>query len=334
MANTNLDSVQYISTSTSIAGYDLIQDKLNLVEQILLAEQVGQPTLISDAAVKLLQAGGKRIRATISLLTAAIFNAELEKSLSLAAGVEMLHTATLVHDDVIDGSTQRRGRSTLNSRLDAKLSVLIGDYFFARAANLVAETNNLDIMKQFSETLMTILGGEVNQQLSLWQLDRQAYFDRIYAKTGAMFVLASKSAATLAGADKTSLAAIEKFGYYSGIAFQIVDDVLDFTSNQAQFGKPVGTDLREGILTLPVLLFAEQFPNDTDLKLILESQDGRNPAIENLITSIGSSAVTDQALDEANGLISLGQQALLDMPYSPYTEALSSLGTHIVERVS
>jgi geranylgeranyl pyrophosphate synthase len=333
MVNMNLDTV-HISTSTSIAGYDLIQDKLNLVEQKLLAEQAGQPTLISDASVKLLQAGGKRIRAAISLLTAAIFNAELEKSLSLAAGVEMLHTATLVHDDIIDGSTQRRGRSTLNARLDAKLSVLIGDYFFARAANLVAETNNLDIMNQFSETLMTILSGEVNQQLSLWQLDRQAYFDRIYAKTGAMFVMAAKSAATLADADKTSRESIEKFGYYIGIAFQIVDDILDFTSNQAQLGKPVGSDLREGIFTLPVLLFAERYPNDPDLELILESQDGSHPAIENLIIAIQSSAVTNQALDEAKDLISLGQQALLDMPYSPYTEALSSLGNHIVERVS
>jgi geranylgeranyl pyrophosphate synthase len=315
-----------------IAGYDLIQEKLALVEEMLVAEQSGQPSLLSDAAVQLLQAGGKRIRASLNLLSAAIFNENLENSISLAAGVEMLHTATLVHDDIIDGSVQRRGRPTLNANLDPKLSVLIGDYFFARAANLVAETNNLDIMKQFSKTLMTILSGEVNQQLTRWQIDRQSYFDRIYAKTGAMFVLAARSAALLAGADKTSLSAMERYGYYTGIAFQVVDDVLDFNSSQERLGKPVGSDLREGIFTLPVLLYAEQYPENQILNQIQESQDANHPAIEDLITAIRSSDVTEQALEEAADLIERGKGALLEVPYSRYTDALSSLADSVVNR--
>ncbi len=332
MVNPNIDTVQYISSPSMIAGNDLIQKKLALVEELLIAEQSGQPGLLGDAAVQLLQAGGKRIRASINLLSAAIFDEELENSLSLAAGIEMLHTATLVHDDIIDGSLQRRGRPTLNAKLDPNLSVLIGDFFFARAANLVAETNNLDIMKQFSETLMIILSGEVNQQMARWQIDRQSYFDRIYAKTGAMFVLAAKSAAVLAGADKKGLDAMQSYGYHIGMAYQIVDDVLDFNSSQEQLGKPVGSDLRDGIFTLPVLLYADQHPNDQRFKQFQESQDTSHPAIEDLINAIRSSGVTDQALGEAAGLVAKGKRALLEVPYSQYTDALSSMGDSVVNR--
>ncbi len=334
MLDTNLDTRQMTSTPSNIAGFELIQDKLSLVEERLLAEEPGQQNLITNSAHHLLQAGGKRIRATMCLLSAGIFDADLEKSLSLAAGIEMLHTATLVHDDILDGSKLRRGKPTLNASQNVKLGLLIGDYFFARAANLVAETENLDIMTQFSETLMTILNGEVNQQFSLWQLDRQGYIDRIYAKTGAMFVLASKSAAILAEADQDGLSAMERYGYHTGIAFQIADDVLDFTSNQTRLGKPVGSDLREGIFTLPVLLYAEQYPNDPDLNLLLEVQDADQPAIDRLITSIKTSGALEDALDEARIMVSNGQRALESIPHSTYMEALSSIGRSAVDRLS
>jgi geranylgeranyl pyrophosphate synthase len=334
MADTNFDTRQITSTAKKIAGYQLIQDKLISVDKKLLAEEPGQHNLITDSAVRLLHAGGKRIRARICLLSAEIFKADPEKSLSLAAGIEMLHTATLVHDDIIDDSKLRRGKPTLNASQNVNLSLLIGDYFFARAANLVAETDNLEIMTQFSETLMTILNGEVNQQFSRWQVDRQGYFDRIYAKTGAMFVLASKSAATLAEADKDGLLAMERYGYYTGIAFQIADDVLDFTSNQTQLGKPVGSDLREGIITLPVLHYAEQYPNDPDLNLLLEVQDADHPAVDRLITSLIASGAIEDALDEARTMVSHGQHALEGIPHSPYVEALLSIGKSAVDRLS
>lgn len=334
MVDTNLNTMQYISAPNTIYWHELIQHKIGLVEELLLAEQPDEHSFITDAATHLLHAGGKRIRASICLISAGIFEADLERSLSLAAGVEMLHTATLVHDDIIDDSKLRRGKPTLNASQDVKLSLLIGDYFFARAASLVAETKNLDIMNQFSETLMTVLNGEVNQQFSRWQIDRQGYFDRIYAKTGAMFVLAAKSAATLAGADKDGLLAMEEYGYNTGIAFQIADDVLDFTSNQNQLGKPVGSDLREGIFTLPVLLYAEQYPNDPDFNLLLEVQDGNHPAADRLITSIKSSSVIDDAMEEARIMVARGQRALEGIPHSPYLEALSSISNSVVNRLS
>jgi geranylgeranyl pyrophosphate synthase len=304
------------------------------VERLLLDVQPDQHSLITDAAQELIKAGGKRIRAAICLLSAGIFEADPEISLALAAGIEMLHTATLVHDDIIDESVIRRGKPTLNAKRDPKLSVLIGDYFFARAANLVAETDNLDIMKQFSATLMTILNGEVDQQFTRWQLDRQGYTKRIYAKTGAMFVLAAKSAAILGDATPQEILALENYGHFTGIAFQVVDDILDFTSEQTRLGKPVGGDLREGIFTLPVLLYADRYPQDPDLKLLLKVQDGNHPAVGRLINSIRRSGIIDDALGEAKELVSRGQLALTELPQSQFTEALYSMGNTVVERVT
>lgn len=332
MVDYNVDTLQYRMASSRIKGFELIQEKLSLVEERLLDEQPNQHSLMTNAAVQLLEAGGKRIRAAISLLTTGIFEADLDISISLAAGVEMLHTATLVHDDTLDEAALRRGKPTLNVGKNAKFSILIGDYFFARAANLVAETNNLDIMKMFSETLMTILNGEVSQQFSRWQIDRNGYYERIYAKTGAMFVLAAKSAAVLGGADEDELLALEKYGYYTGTAFQIVDDVLDFTSKQIKLGKPVGSDLREGIFTLPVILYADRYPNDPNLKLLMDLQQRNHPAADNFIASIQDSTFIDEAMAEAKDLVSQGQNELEDVRYSQYTQALSSIANRIVDR--
>lgn len=332
MAEYEMDTLEYIRVPTMLKGYALIQDQLALVEQQLLAIQPDQHTLLTDAAEQLFQAGGKRIRAAICLLSAGVFDAEHDSAVSLAAGVEMLHTATLVHDDMIDGAALRRGQPTLNAGPNAPFSILIGDYFFARAANLVAETDNVDIMNQFAKTLMTILNGEITQRFSLWQVDRQKYFERIYAKTGDMFVLAARAAATLGGANEVGRKAMQKYGYYAGTAFQIVDDVLDFSSRQTQLGKPVGSDLRQGLLTLPALLYLERRPGDPDFRLLLETQDGDHPAARRLIDAIRDTGVLEEAMDEARKLVAQGKQALDVLPYSEYTEALFSVADGIVER--
>jgi len=178
------------------------------------------------------------------------------------------------------------------------------------------------------------LKGEVDQQFTRWQLDRQGYTKRIYAKTGAMFVLASKSAAILGNATPQEIMALENYGHYTGIAFQVVDDILDFTSEQTRLGKPVGGDLREGIFTLPVLLYADRYPQDPDLKLLRQIQDGNHPAVGRLINSIRRSGIIDDALGEARELVSRGQIAIRELPQSQFTEALYSMGNTVVERAA
>ncbi len=327
-----VNTLQDIRISKQIKGFEMVQDELRLVEQRLLAEHPGHHNLLNNAAERLFRAGGKRIRASITLLAAGIFDADQDKTLSLAAGIEMLHTATLVHDDFIDGASLRRGKPTLNSGPNANFSILIGDYLFAKAANLVSETDNVEIMSQFARTLMTILNGEVTQQFARWSIDRQEYLDRIYAKTGAMFVLAAGAAATLGGADEFNRAALERYGYNTGIAFQIVDDVLDFTGKQTQLGKPVGNDLQQGLFTLPVLLYVERYPDDPDYLALLKTQDGNHPAASRLIESIRRSSVIDDALAEARDLAGEAQLALKDVSYSRYVDALSSIADMIINR--
>lgn len=328
----NLNTVQKINIPVKIQGYDLIQDRLAQVERRLMTDQSDHQELLNNAAAQLFQSGGKRMRAAICLLSAGIFDADLERSISLAAGIEMLHTATLVHDDLIDDALLRRGQPTLNAGQNAKFTVLIGDYFFARAANLVAETDNVSIMSQFARTLMTILNGELTQQFSRWSIDRQNYYDRIYAKTGDLFVLAARAGATLGGADEASLLALESYGYHTGIAFQIIDDILDFTAQQTQLGKPVGSDLRQGLFTLPALLYIERYPDDPDLRTLLKAKDENHSAAENLIASIQASGLIEEALAEARSLVSRAKLALQGAPHSEYTNALLSIADRIVER--
>lgn len=332
MLDNNLNTLEYTIASSSTKGFELIQEKLSAVEKLLRTTPLGHHEILNHATEQLFLAGGKRIRVGISLLSAGVFDADYKRSISLAAGIEMLHTATLVHDDLIDGSLLRRGLPTLNAGDNAELSVLIGDYLFARAANLVAATDNVKIMDQFAQTLMTILNGEITQQFTRWEFSHQGYYDRIYAKTGAMFVLAAKSPAILGGANKKHIQAIETYGHNVGIAFQIIDDILDFTGKQEQIGKPIGSDLQQGFITLPVLLYAQKYPEDLDLRVILENKNGKQGAVSRLIQSIIDAGMIDEAVDEAKTLVSTGCDSLSELPYSEYTTALSDIADLVVAR--
>lgn len=319
--------------NTSINSWHVpIQTELELLDILLSTQAFDHHELFAAATNHLFSAGGKRIRPAITLLTAGIYNVEIELAVKLAAGVEILHTATLVHDDLIDGSLLRRGVPTLNVEQSSETTVLIGDYLFARAASLVAETENVKIMHQFTNTLMTILNGEISQQFARWQINRQEYFDRIYAKTGAMFVLAAQAAALLGYASETELQALAEFGRSIGMAFQIIDDILDFTGTQVQLGKPIGNDLRQGILTLPAILFSERYPEDSDLKKLLIEKDGDDPAISRLISSINNSGAIQASLREARSVAAQGQSQLEKIPFSVYVESLYALAETVVER--
>jgi geranylgeranyl pyrophosphate synthase len=289
-----------------------------------------------DSAIDhLLSSGGKRLRPTLVLLMAGLLKADTEAAITLAAAVEMLHTATLVHDDLIDGSLLRRGTPTLNAHWTPGATVLTGDYVFARAAHLAAKTGSLALMERFAQTLMVIVNGEINQLFRRPTNDlRQAYFDRIYAKTASLFELAAEGAAMLSGRGPDVVTTARNVGYQIGVAFQIVDDVLDFTGNEEEVGKPVASDLRQGLITLPTLCFLERHPQDPRAK---DLRSGRAPdgrLIEDLILSIRSSGAVDQAVEEARGFASAGQQSLTLLPTGPEREALHALTGYIVERTS
>ena len=309
-----------------------IQDGIAAVEARLREVSPNQHDALTVAINHLLKAGGKRVRPAICLLSAGIFSADEERSIYLAAGVEMLHTATLVHDDLIDGALLRRGVPTLNADWRPDTSVLAGDYLFARAASFIVHAEDIAIMDVFVKTLMTVLNGEIAQRFSRWQIDRQEYYQRIYAKTAAMFVLAAQAAAMLGKADQDSLAALIEFGRSVGMAFQIVDDLLDLTGTTDQIGKPIGSDLRQGLFTLPLIYYTETHPQDADISALLKEKNGDHPAIPRLIAKVNASGAIEASLSEARSLAAQGQRALAAFPSSTYVAALSSLAESAVAR--
>ena len=319
---------------SSITFFTSVQDQLQFVEG-RIREQAGEenhPDLRS-ALEHLLSAGGKRIRPTLGLLVGNMLGAPEEKLITLGASVELLHTATLVHDDLIDGALLRRGIPTLNARWSPAATVLTGDFLFARAAKLAAETDYLPLMKLFAETLATIVNGELTQMFSARGIiERNNYYNRIYAKTASLFEMASLAASMVATEDEDMRASMKAFGYEVGMAFQIVDDILDFTGEQSAVGKPIGSDLLNGLVTLPALYFAEENPDNEDVLLLPQGGWKNTERVQRLVDNIRQSVAIQQAMDEARQAISRALKSLTDAPISPEREALENLAKFIVNR--
>jgi geranylgeranyl pyrophosphate synthase len=311
---------------------DFIKDEMVMVENRLREAPQGQHTMLTGIIQGLFNAGGKRIRPSVCMLTAGMFNTAIDHAISVAASVEMLHTATLVHDDLIDGAMIRRGAPTLNYLWSSDIAVLAGDYMFARAASLIADVEIIPVMKLFSETLEVILNGEITQKFTKWQIDRGEYEDRIYAKTAALFVLSTHASALLGGADITNLNAMIDFGHSIGMAFQIVDDVLDYVGKSDKVGKPLGGDLRQGLFTLPAILFSEYQPHDEDINTLLEVKEADPILVQRLIEKIRKSGAIAESMQEARDRLERGKRALDHLPPSIYKDSLLSLAEQSVHR--
>ncbi|GAB4453186.1 MAG: polyprenyl synthetase family protein [Anaerolineales bacterium] len=319
---------------STVTFFTSVQDQLKFVEQ-RIRDQAGEehhPDLRS-ALEHLLSAGGKRIRPTLSLLVGNMLGAPEEKIITLGASVELLHTATLVHDDLIDGALLRRGMPTLNARWSPAATVLTGDFLFARAAKLAAETDYLPLMKLFAETLAIIVNGELTQMFSArGVIDRANYYERIYAKTASLFEMSSLAAAMVATENETIRAAMKTFGYEVGMAFQIVDDILDFTGSQVTVGKPIGSDLLNGLVTLPAIYYAEEHPDDEDIRSLPDGGWKDTDRVQRIVDNIRRNAAIEKAMDEARQAVRRALGALEDVPAVPEREALAELANFIVDR--
>ncbi len=310
-----------------------VQERIEQVEARLRLQSAAVHPDLSAALDHLLSSGGKRVRPAVALLTGSMLGAEPDRLITLGAAIELLHTATLVHDDLIDGSLLRRGAATLNSRWTPAATVLTGDYIFAQAARLAAETDSIPVMQLFAETLAILVSGEIHQHFDGHNgVDRDGYFERIYAKTASMFELAAGAAALLSPVDSAAVATARSFGRDLGIAFQIVDDVLDFTGDQSVVGKPVANDLRQGLVTLPVLYFSEKNPDDPDLGAVLSGNRYDGERIERVIREIQASDAIELSLNEARKFVERGLEFLQEFPPSMEREALEDLALYIVNR--
>lgn len=313
--------------------FDLTRSDLERVEERLREKRVEHHPSLDSVLDHLLASGGKRIRPIAAILTGQLLGANSESIITHAAAIEMLHTATLVHDDLIDGSLLRRGLPTLNAQWSAGATVLTGDYIFARAANLAAETGSLALMKAFARTLMTIVNGEVTQLFGEDHVDpTEAYQHRIYAKTASLFEVATEGAAMLSDHDPETTEAMKHFGYFIGMAFQVVDDILDFTGNPNDVGKPVGSDLRQGLITLPTLFYLENHPDRSRITNQIISGSYTEKHFNHLIKAIRDSDSIARSFEQASNYISEGQAKLSQLPSAPERDGLHDLAQFVINR--
>ena len=314
--------------------FNYVSEDIKSVE-VLMRQQAGtehHPDLRA-ALEHLLSAGGKRVRPTIVFLAGGLFNSDKTKLTTLGAAIEMLHTATLVHDDLIDGSLLRRGIPTLNARWSPAATVLTGDFLFGRAAKLAADIDHLPLMKYFAETLTIIVNGEITQMFaSKGLIDRKNYYTRIYAKTASLFELSALGAALIGTEDATEREALRKFGYDLGMAFQIMDDILDFNGEQAKVGKPVGSDLLNGLVTLPAIYYAERYPDDPGVRTLADGGWGNREKMEGLVKTIAESNSIRYSFDEANEHIEKALEAIRPWEGKPEHGMLVSLARYVVDR--
>ncbi|MCC6958174.1 MAG: polyprenyl synthetase family protein [Anaerolineales bacterium] len=311
----------------------LVQEEMQRVEILMRSQAEDRHPDLEIVLNHLLSSGGKRIRPVVALLSGEMLNAEPESLVTLAASIEMLHTATLVHDDLIDGAILRRGIATLNSQWSPAATVLTGDFIFARAAKLAAETNSVAVIRLFAETLTTIVNGELTQLFSSRRVaNREDYDRRIHAKTASLFELATASGALLSPASEDMVEKLRCFGNAIGMAFQIVDDILDFTGEQSSVGKPVASDLRQGLITLPALFYHEAHPDDPDMARLLSENYLSEELIIRLVEAIRQSGAIQQSLEVAQGYITQSRKWLEFMPDNPQRRALDELARYIVAR--
>ena len=319
--------------NTQISLLDPVHESLQEVEALLTAQVDVNRSSLERALSRLIGAGGKRIRPRITLLTGSLLGADHKTLLFLGASIEMLHTASLIHDDLIDGALLRRGMETLNTHWSPAASVLVGDLAFTRSSQLILGTASLPVIGMFNETMDRMVEGEITQLAKTrGATTRAEYYDWIKAKTASMFELAAGAAARLSPVDEDVINVARTFGYEIGMAFQIMDDILDFTGEQTTLGKPVGNDLRQRTITLPALIYLETHPDDPDLYTLINRSPIDESNIDRLIVDIRRSEAIDQSLAIADDFLRDALEALGYLPQAPERQALAKIAISLVER--
>ena len=321
----------------TLSLYELIQDEIEAVEEKLSAigrqNSIAEPSLLMELLGHILEAPGKRTRPAITILASKFHPYDHNLPIIMAGAVELLHIATLIHDDMVDNSPTRRGKATVSSKWGENVAVLLGDYVFATSATMVCDTNNVRVIRRFSETIMELSSGELSEISAAfnWNIPRESYWQRIYDKTASLFSTAAESGAVLSGAPEGLVQALKSYGYNLGMAFQIVDDILDFQGTEEDMGKPVGNDLLQGTITLPSILLMERYPDDNPIKKLFENveNDGN---LKRAIEMIQNSDIIPQSYSVAADLCRKATDALETLPDSSYKRSLGDLAAYVTER--
>lgn len=304
------------------------------VDALIRASLDSDVVLIRQIAEHIIGGGGKRLRPMLHVLAARAAGYAGDGHVKLAALIEFIHTSTLLHDDVVDESDRRRGRDTANALWGNAASVLVGDFLYSRAFQLMVELDDMRIMRILADTTNTIAEGEVLQLLSIGNtdLDEAACLAVIERKTAVLFAAATELGGLLGGLEPAAVAAMREYGLRLGFAFQIADDLLDYVADSAVIGKNVGDDLAEGKVTLP-LVYALAEADPEQARLFRDAiADGKRENLEQVLAAIHSGKALSRAADCARGHADAARRALDALPATPQREALAALARYAIER--
>ncbi len=323
-------------TATLSRLFSGIQQDLDIVEQTFQERASSGLDLLNLASAHALSSPGKRLRTALTLLSGKLGDYLFDKLLLVSVAFEMVHLATLVHDDIIDHADTRRGIPTINARWGEGVAILLGDYLFARTAGIIADLNDTRVIRLFSETVATVCEGTILETLSAGQLDLSvdAYLERISRKTACLMAACCKGGAIVSNSTPEQADALYHFGLNLGMAFQIVDDVLDYTGSEESLGKPTGNDLRQGVITLP-LIYALQTQNNghsDEIRQFLAAKNANDDRLNALVRWVAQGPGIHAALEQAERFALRARSALNIFPADKDREVLNDLTYFVLAR--
>ncbi|HLI90807.1 MAG TPA: polyprenyl synthetase family protein [Ktedonobacteraceae bacterium] len=324
------------TTATLSRLFASIQGDLDQVDKTFQERATSGLDILNSASMHALGSPGKRLRTAITLLSGKLNNYRFDKLLPLSVAFEMVHLATLIHDDIVDEAATRRGNPTVNAVWGDKIAILLGDYYFAKTAGLIADINDNRIDHLFSDTVAIVCEGTIMEMMTAGRIDLtiEAYYEKIKHKTACLIAACSKGGAIVSEASDEEIALLHDYGMNLGIAFQIIDDILDYTQDQSTIGKPAGNDLRQGMVTLP-LIYALQAPGQNGhyqrvqsvLNGTLRDEEDIQPVID-WVTNNG----IKNALADADRYARRAREALHCFPASPDRDILDQLIDFVIAR--
>ena len=312
----------------------LVADDMKAVDQVIQQRLSSEVALVNQLSQYIVNSGGKRLRPLLSLMSSRACGYKGEHHHTLAAIIEFIHTATLLHDDVVDESDLRRGRETANALFGNAASVLVGDFLYSRAFEMMVDVGSMKVMQILAETTNVIAEGEVMQLMNCHDADttEQRYLDVIHAKTAKLFEAATRLGAVLCERPEAEEQAMASYGMHLGTAFQLIDDVLDYSSNSDEMGKNVGDDLAEGKPTLP-LIYAMRNGTEAQSTIVRKAiEEGGLDYLDEVMDAIQKTGAIEYTEQTAKQEAELAIQQLQHLPASDYRTALEDLARYSVDR--
>ena len=323
------------SSSTAIA-LALIADDMSAMDAVIERRLQSEVPLVAQVSQYIIAAGGKRLRPALVLLMCGALDYRGDQRFNLAAVVEFIHTATLLHDDVVDESTLRRGRTTANEKFGNAASVLVGDFLYSRAFQMMVDVNEMRVMQVLSDATNVIAEGEVMQLMNMHDasLDEAAYLRVIRSKTAKLFEASARLAPILAGTNEATEALCASYGQALGTAFQVIDDVLDYEGNSDELGKNLGDDLREGKVTLPIICALKRATTDEQALIRTSIEQGALTHLPEILSIIARTDALNAARASAEAEAQRAVEAARRLPENPYSDALLHLAAGLLVRRS